>query len=85
MVCCVADCPLQGGYHGTHLVLDQLRRLSGETKCESVLLPATAEEAAQMLRPGDLIFLETPLNPDTQLVCVHTMCWLCMHLVCSQV
>ncbi|KOO26691.1 cys met metabolism pyridoxal-phosphate-dependent protein [Chrysochromulina tobinii] len=54
---------ISGGYHGTHLVLSQLQRISGGAHGASVPLPVP-DEVASALRPGDLIWLETPRNPD---------------------
>ena len=54
---------ISGGYHGTHLVIDQLSRISGGTRCQKIPLPPP-DVAAAALQPGDLIFLETPRNPD---------------------
>ena len=51
-----------GGYHATHHALEQLRRVSGGTRYETIPLP-TPSEAAAALRPGDVVWLETPLNP----------------------
>ena len=53
---------VSGGYHGTHLVLEQLRRLSAGTYCEVISLPPLAT-VASVLQPGDAVWLETPLNP----------------------
>ena len=52
-----------GGYHGTHLVLAQLRRISGGSKFETVPLLAPSEMRAT-LQAGDVLWLETPRNPD---------------------
>lgn len=57
---------VSGGYHGTHLVLNQLRRLSGGTKFETIPLPAPADVGAT-LRSGDVLWLETPRNPDVHI------------------
>jgi cystathionine gamma-synthase len=54
---------ISGGYHGTHLVLAQLRRLSDGARFETIPLPPPADAAAH-LREGDLLWLETPRNPD---------------------
>jgi len=54
---------ISGGYHGTHLVLDQLRRISGGASFETIVLPSP-EEAPSVLLEGDLVWLETPLNPS---------------------
>ena len=54
---------IDGGYHGTHLTIGQLRRISGGALCEPIALPPAAD-AASTLREGDLIWLETPRNPD---------------------
>jgi len=56
---------ISGGYHGTHLVLDQLRRLSGGSRFEVMPLPRP-EEAEAVLKAGDLVWLETPLNPTCE-------------------
>jgi cystathionine gamma-synthase len=55
---------ISGGYHGTHLVLDQLCRISGGARCQSVPLPSPDDISTSSLQPGDAIFLETPRNPD---------------------
>jgi cystathionine gamma-synthase len=57
---------ISGGYHGTHLVLDQLRRLSGGTAFAASPLPPPGRAAA-LLRPDDCIWIETPLNPTCEL------------------
>eukprot|EP00929_Paragymnodinium_shiwhaense_P037428 TRINITY_DN19946_c0_g1_i1.p1 TRINITY_DN19946_c0_g1~~TRINITY_DN19946_c0_g1_i1.p1 ORF type:complete len:292 (+),score=53.31 TRINITY_DN19946_c0_g1_i1:111-986(+) len=49
-------------YHGTHMVLDQLTRISGGASFQKIPLPS-AEEAARVLQPGDLLWLESPINP----------------------
>ena len=54
---------INGGYHGTHMVLDQLRRISGGQLCETIRLPSPSE-VATTLRDGDILWLETPRNPD---------------------
>ena len=54
---------IDGGYHGTHLTIGQLQRISGGALCEPIALPPAAD-AASTLREGDLIWLETPRNPD---------------------
>ena len=54
---------IAGGYHGTHLVLAQMQRLSGGRRCVPMPLP-TPEQVAARLRPGDALWLETPRNPD---------------------
>jgi len=64
---------ISGGYHGTHLVLDQLSRISGGAACEAIALPPP-EEAASTLRPGDLLWLETPLNPSCELADIAAYC-----------
>lgn len=57
---------VSGGYHGTHQVLDQLRRISGGASFESVPLPRPDELGASELRAGDVVWLETPLNPTCE-------------------
>lgn len=57
---------ISGGYHGTHLVISQLRRLSGSVNFESVQLP-TPDGIASELSEGDVIWLETPINPTCDL------------------
>ncbi|CAE7037803.1 unnamed protein product [Symbiodinium natans] len=54
---------ISGGYHGTHQVLGQLQKISvgGRCKCEPLPSPG---ELASSLKSGDLIWLETPLNPS---------------------
>jgi len=54
---------ISGGYHGTHQVLEQLQRISGGANCNPIPLP-TPEDAAAVLREGDVVWLETPRNPD---------------------
>lgn len=54
---------ISGGYHGTHLVLDQIRRISVGNSCDAIPLPPPSEARA-MLRKGDVVWLETPRNPD---------------------
>lgn len=53
---------ISGGYHGTHLVIAQLSRISVGARCKVVPLPPP-EEVASKLGPEDLIWLETPVNP----------------------
>ncbi|MCJ1370986.1 hypothetical protein MMC20_002201 [Loxospora ochrophaea] len=48
---------ISGGYHGTHAVLSLHSKLTGLQ-----LLPLTTP--ATTLHPGDIIHLETPLNPS---------------------
>ena len=55
---------IDGGYHGTHLVIDQLQRLSGGAHLQTVGLPSPGEIASSGLGPGDVLWLETPRNPD---------------------
>jgi len=56
---------ISGGYHGTHLVLEQLQRISAGARCQKeVLVPP--EELVTKLEAGDLIWLETPLNPTCE-------------------
>merc|ERR1719161_1510882 len=57
---------IAGGYHGTHLVISQLRRLSGNLNFEAVSLPTPAEVGSR-LSTGDVIWLETPINPTCDL------------------
>ncbi|KAK3366958.1 pyridoxal phosphate-dependent transferase [Lasiosphaeria ovina] len=47
-----------GGYHGCHGVIDVVARLSGLQKVH-----LEDEAALATLRPGDVIHVETPLNP----------------------
>ena len=54
---------IKGGYHGTHLVVAQLQRLSLGARFATIPLPA-ASDAAAVLQPGDVVWLETPRNPD---------------------
>ena len=54
---------ITGGYHGTHMVLDQLKRISAGALFETFPLPSVVE-APTALRAGDCLWLETPLNPD---------------------
>lgn len=54
---------ISGGYHGTHLVLAQVARISGGRTCQIVPLPSPADAAAT-LGAGDVLWLETPRNPD---------------------
>eukprot|EP00746_Dinoflagellata_sp_MGD_P083138 gnl/MRDRNA2_/MRDRNA2_33090_c0_seq1.p1 gnl/MRDRNA2_/MRDRNA2_33090_c0~~gnl/MRDRNA2_/MRDRNA2_33090_c0_seq1.p1 ORF type:complete len:447 (-),score=85.93 gnl/MRDRNA2_/MRDRNA2_33090_c0_seq1:101-1267(-) len=57
---------IAGGYHGTHLVISQLQRLSGNVNFEPVTLPAP-DGIASILSKGDVIWLETPINPTCDL------------------
>lgn len=61
---------ISGGYHGTHLVLRQLRRLSGGARFEAVPLPPPGGVAAA-LQAGDVLWLETPRNPDCRVADVE--------------
>jgi len=54
-----------GGYHGTHLVLGQLQRLSGGSRCAAVPLPPP-EDVSSVLDAGDVLWLETPRNPTCE-------------------
>ena len=63
---------IAGGYHGTHQVLDQMRRLSVNALCETVPLPSPEElfahakspsASAHSIAAGDVLWLETPKNP----------------------
>lgn len=49
---------ITGGYHGCHGVIDLVSKLSGLEKLE-----LEDPEALAKLRPGDVIHVETPLNP----------------------
>lgn len=53
---------ITGGYHGTHLVIAQLQRISGGARCKVVPLPQP-DQVASILGPEDLLWLETPVNP----------------------
>lgn len=56
---------ITGGYHGTYLAIEQIRRISRSVACEVVPLPAPeAGAVASSLQAGDVIWLETPRNPD---------------------
>ena len=55
---------IAGGYHGTHNVLSQLQRISGGALCETIPLPSPSGVGASPLRAGDVLWLETPRNPD---------------------
>ncbi|CAE7652773.1 unnamed protein product [Symbiodinium pilosum] len=54
---------ISGGYHGTHQVLGQLQKISGGSRCKSEPL-RSPDELKACLKSGDLIWLETPLNPS---------------------
>eukprot|EP00405_Crypthecodinium_cohnii_P019959 CAMPEP_0206471918 /NCGR_PEP_ID=MMETSP0324_2-20121206/31866_1 /ASSEMBLY_ACC=CAM_ASM_000836 /TAXON_ID=2866 /ORGANISM="Crypthecodinium cohnii, Strain Seligo" /LENGTH=408 /DNA_ID=CAMNT_0053946369 /DNA_START=62 /DNA_END=1288 /DNA_ORIENTATION=+ len=54
---------ITGGYHGTHGVLAQLKRISGGTKFLTVPL-CEPEELGKTLSAGDVVWLETPNNPN---------------------
>lgn len=56
---------ITGGYHGTHLVVEQMQRISAGNRCEAIPLPPPEEVEAKM-RAGDLIWLETPVNPTCE-------------------
>lgn len=47
-----------GGYHGCHGVIEVMERLTGLEK-----LDLESEEDLSKLRPGDVVHVETPLNP----------------------
>ena len=55
---------ISGGYHGTHLVVEQMRRISRGTSCEPLPLPPPDGVASSGLGAGDVLWLETPRNPD---------------------
>ncbi|KAL1498742.1 hypothetical protein AB1Y20_014052 [Prymnesium parvum] len=54
---------ISGGYHGTHLAVEQLRRIAGGERFEAVPLPPP-HGVGDALCEGDVIWLETPRNPD---------------------
>ncbi|RAH87436.1 cystathionine gamma-synthase [Aspergillus japonicus CBS 114.51] len=49
---------LGDGYHGVHAVIDLVSRLSDGRKCQKL-----SWEAMQLLQPGDIVHVETPVNP----------------------
>lgn len=51
---------IRGGYHGTHQTIELLQRLGGASGAEVADLDAP-------VRSGDLVWLETPRNPDVAL------------------
>lgn len=51
---------LSGGYHGCHGVVALVGKLTG---LEAVDLEGDAAAVAAALRPGDIVHVETPLNP----------------------
>lgn len=54
---------IDGGYHGTHMVLNEMRTALGPGM-EVVPLPSAAEAAKPgVLKPGQVVWLETPRNP----------------------
>eukprot|EP00439_Symbiodinium_sp_Y106_P064114 s727_g10.t1 len=70
---------ISGGYHGTHQVLAQLQKISAGSRCKCEPLRGPEEmlgpegvstnrpnwnRLASCLEAGDLIWLETPLNPS---------------------
>ena len=57
-----------GGYHGTHQVLGMMQRISGGASCATIPLPPPSEEALKVLQPGDVLWLETPRNPDCEVM-----------------
>ncbi|KAJ1628459.1 Cys/Met metabolism PLP-dependent enzyme-domain-containing protein [Pavlovales sp. CCMP2436] len=63
---------ISGGYHGTHVVAEQLRRiragleiapLPAELQLRSWLDGSLASVEAPPVRPGDILWVETPKNP----------------------
>ena len=64
---------ISGGYHGTHLVISQLQRISGGERCTPVPLP-TPDEVGQSLGAGDVLWLETPLNPTCAVADIGAYC-----------
>ncbi|CAJ1376364.1 unnamed protein product [Effrenium voratum] len=56
---------ITGGYHGTHQVLAQLSKISlGQAFQKLPLMPP--QQIRAELREGDVIWLETPLNPTCE-------------------
>lgn len=56
---------ITGGYHGTHQVLAQLQKISDGARYKKEPL-RSPEEIGAFLQAGDLIWLETPLNPTCE-------------------
>lgn len=56
---------ITGGYHGVHQVISQLQRISDGSRFQKLLLPPVAT-AAEVLQPGDVVWIETPLNPTCE-------------------
>lgn len=54
---------ISGGYHGCHEVVAQLRRISAGGRFQIVPIPAV-DQVKSALKEGDVIWLETPRNPD---------------------
>jgi len=53
---------IDGGYHGTHLILKEMAASAMGAGLEVIPLPPLAS-AEGVLRKGDLVWLETPRNP----------------------
>ncbi|PYH80064.1 cystathionine beta-lyase [Aspergillus uvarum CBS 121591] len=49
------------GYHGVHAVIDLVSRLTDGRKCQK--LPLSQLDHDDILQPGDIIHVETPVNP----------------------
>eukprot|EP00931_Biecheleriopsis_adriatica_P059977 TRINITY_DN35978_c0_g1_i1.p1 TRINITY_DN35978_c0_g1~~TRINITY_DN35978_c0_g1_i1.p1 ORF type:complete len:418 (+),score=94.23 TRINITY_DN35978_c0_g1_i1:49-1302(+) len=58
---------ISGGYHGTHQVLEQLQRISAGACCKKEPLDSP-EDIVKKLQDGDLLWLETPLNPTCDIL-----------------
>lgn len=58
---------ITGGYHGTHMTIGQLQRISDGARCAVVPLPPAAT-ASSVLKDGDVVWLETPINPSCEIL-----------------
>jgi len=62
---------ITGGYHGTHQVLAQLQKISDNARYKKEPL-RKAKEIGPELQAGDLIWLETPLNPTCEVADIQS-------------
>ena len=56
---------ISGGYHGTHQVLEVLRRLAPRLQIAELpgFAPAAPAAGGTLVEAGDIVWLETPKNP----------------------